>query len=262
MTKTSPWVPSLRKIPLSRTRKVRPVVVPAGTRSVTDPPRGTGTEIWPPSAASTNVTGTVKVMLSPLRTNIGCPVIWTTTNRSPCGPPRSPGAPLPLSRMREPSFTPAGIRACTVRVLKPRPDPRQTEHGSSMKTPRPRHTVQGSAKAKPPALRAVWPAPSQAGHTRGTVPGLAPVPWHVLQAASVLKRSGTVTPSSASSNESVSSLSRSPPRRGCGDLPVRPRLKIPPRNSPKPLLLSPNRSSMLVLYWAPAPWRPPKPPER
>ena len=48
-----------------------------------------------------------------------------------------------------------------------------------------------------------WPAPWQVGHTRGVVPLRAPVPEQTPHGASVVSRSGSVTPSSASSNDSV-----------------------------------------------------------
>ena len=75
------------------------------------------------------------VTLSPLRSNTGCGAMVTSTRRSPLGPPRSPEPPLPLSRIRAPLRTPAGIRACTVRELRPRPEPWQLGHGSSTNRP-------------------------------------------------------------------------------------------------------------------------------
>ncbi len=96
---------------------------PAGCAAVTGWPRWIGTLISAPSAASGKVTGTVIVRLSPERPNTLCGVTCTTTYRSPAGPPFSPGAPLPLSRIRCPSPTPAGMRAWIVRVLCARPLP-------------------------------------------------------------------------------------------------------------------------------------------
>src|SRR6056297_643392 len=249
VTRRSPFLPSLPRMPLPRTRKVRPLEVPAGIFTVTEPPRGVGTATCAPRAASENVTGTVTVTLLFLRPKTGWSLTCTVTNRSPAGPPRSPGPPLPLSRIFDPSFTPAGMRACTVRELVPRPEPWHDGHGSSTNNPRPRHDGQGSAKAKPPAFREVCPVPSHVGHTRGTVPVFAPVPLQTEHGASLLKRSGTVTPSRESSKDSVNSLSRSCPRRGWRlRPPPPPRLNNPPRKSPKPPLLSPNRSSTLTLY--------------
>ncbi len=98
----------------------------------------------------------------------------TRTYRSPAGPPRSPGAPLPLSLIRWPSATPAGMRAWMVRVLIARPLPEHTGHGSSTTSPRPRHSWHGSENAKLPRFLLSWPVPSQFGQTRGTVPGLGP----------------------------------------------------------------------------------------
>ena len=97
-----------------------------------------------PSDASANVTGTSSVRLLPARPNSRCGLTETDTYRSPAAPPFSPAAPLPLSLMRWPSFTPAGIRTCIVLAERPRPDPSQSGQGVSTIRPRPRHSVQGS----------------------------------------------------------------------------------------------------------------------
>src|SRR5690606_21376127 len=67
VTSRSPRVPSLRAAPLPRTRNVRPLGVPGGSRSVTGAPVNVGTLISPPNAASGKVTGTVTVRCSPRR---------------------------------------------------------------------------------------------------------------------------------------------------------------------------------------------------
>src|SRR5581483_11567879 len=233
VTSRSPVVPSERRAPLPRTRKVRPFGVPAGMRTLTGTPRGEGTLISEPSVASGNVTGTVTVRLSDERPNTGCGATCTRTYRSPFGPPRSPGAPLPLSLIRWPSVTPAGIRVATVRVLGARPLPEHAGHGSSTTSPRPLHSRHGSENAKLPRFLLEAPVPWQVGHTRGTVPDLAPVPRHLGQAASLVSRSETVAPSRASLNDTVVSVSTSAPRRGLGWVPRPP---PPPPNTP------PNRS--------------------
>ena len=78
--------------PRPRTRSVRPLAVPAGTLSETVP-SSVGTVSVVPKAASANVIGTVSVRSSPLRPNSACSATWTTTKRSPAGPPRRPGRP-------------------------------------------------------------------------------------------------------------------------------------------------------------------------
>src|SRR6266566_762026 len=231
---------------------VRPFGVPGGMRTVTGTPWCVGTLISAPSTASGKVTGTVMVRLSPDRPKIGCGVTWTCTYRSPAGPPRSPGAPLPLSLIRWPSLTPAGMRAWIVRVLIARPLPAQAGHGSSTTSPRPRHSLHGSEMPKPPRFLLAWPVPSQDGQTLGTVPDFAPVPWQVGQGLSPVSRSGTVTPSTASPNDSVASVSTSAPRRGRCWVPPRPP-NMPPSRSPSrpPVPCEPNRSPRS---------KPPKPP--
>src|SRR5215470_6142454 len=203
-------------------------------RTLTGMPRCDGTLISAPSAASGNVTGTVTVRFEPDRPNTGCGVTCTRTYRSPAGPPRSPGAPLPLSLIRCPSATPAGIRAWIVRVLMARPLPEQSGHGSSTTRPRPRHSLHGSENAKLPRFWLVCPVPWQVGQTLGTVPDFAPVPWQVGQGASPVRRRLTVTPSMASPNPSVVSVSTSAPRRGRAWVPRAPPPppNIPPSRSP------------------------------
>jgi hypothetical protein len=227
-------VPSRRVTPRPRTRKVRPLAVPAGTRSVTTRPSSVGTWISAPRAASAKVTGTVTVRLSPLRPKTGCGWTCTVTLRSPAGPPRSPGAPLPASRIRCPSATPAGIRTFIVRVEGARPLPWHTGHGSSTTRPRPRQVRQGSENANAPWARLVVPVPPQVGHTWGDVPARAPVPWQAAHGACVVMRIGTVTPWTASVKRSVTSLSTSAPRRGAC-VRVRPAPpNRPPNRSPRP----------------------------
>ena len=88
--------------PVPRTRSVRPLGVPGGTFSVTVPSRvGTGSVV--PSTASANGDRHGQREVVALAAEQRVPATWTTTNRSPAGPPRWPGAPLPASRIRWPS---------------------------------------------------------------------------------------------------------------------------------------------------------------
>src|SRR5215472_6905714 len=249
VTSRSPTVESDLLTPLPRTRNVRPFGVPGGIRTLTGMPRCDGTLISAPSAASGNVTGTVTVRFEPDRPNTGCGVTCTRTYRSPGGPPRSPGAPLPLSLIRWPSATPAGMRAWIVLVLIARPLPEHTGQGSSTTRPRPRQVLQGSENAKFPRFLLPWPVPSQVGHTRGTVPALAPVPMQALHGPSPARCSDTVAPSIASLKFSDVSVSTSAPRLGrcCAERPPPP--NTPPRKSPSrppapppPDVPVPNRS--------------------
>src|SRR5580658_8292377 len=173
-----------------------------------------GTLLSARSAASGSVIGTVMVRLCPDLPNTGCDSTCTRTYRSPGGPPRSPGAPLPFSLIRWPSATPAGMRAWIVLVLIARPLPAHTGHGSSTTRPRPRQVLQGSENAKLPRFLLACPVPSQVGHTRGTVPALAPVPMQALQGPSPARCSDTVAPLTASAKLSDASVSTSAPRLG------------------------------------------------
>src|SRR3954469_15311453 len=259
VTSRSPARP-LPFTPRPRTRRVRPLAVPAGTLSDTLPSR-VGTVSVVPSEASAKVTGTVRARSSPLRLNSGCSATWTTTNRSPGGPPRRPGAPLPGSRMRWPSLTPAGMRTVMVRVWVVMPLPPQVGHGSSTTWPVPRQLRHGSEKANAPRLRLVTPAPWQTGQVCGTVPGLAPLPLQVGHVPGLCIRSGTVTPSTASSHERVASVSTSCPRAGPDAAWLRDRADpgapaAPPPNSP------PSRSPRPPAPRAPAAPVPPAAPNR
>ena len=60
--------------------------------------------------------------------------------------------------------------------------------------PVPRQSSHGSLNPNAPWLRLTMPEPLQRGHTRGLVPGLAPLPWQVVHGDGLVSRSGTVTP--------------------------------------------------------------------
>src|SRR5215472_12097281 len=272
VTSRAPLVPSLRRTPLPGARNVRPLGVPAGMRMLTGVPRSVGTLISAPSAASVTVTGTVTVRLSPDLPKMGCGVTCTRTYKSPGGPPCSPDVPLPLSRIRCPSATPAGMRAWMVRVLMARPLPEHAWQGSSTTRPRPRHSLHGSENAKLPRFRLDWPVPWQVGQTLGTDPDFAPVPRQVGHAASPVSRSPTVVPSMASVKDSVASVSTSAPRRGRVCCEVRPP-NIPPKRSPTrpplepavvsaPPKMSPRSNGKLPAPPAPGDRKPPPNSER
>ena len=148
-------------------------------------PRGVGTAISPPSAASANVTGTVTVTLSPLRSNTGCGSMVTSTKQVAVRAAVLARRALALEpdaravASRRPGCAPA---RCA--VLRPRPEPWQVGHGSSTKSPRPWQVTHGSANAKPPALRRSGRIRRRSGTCAGTVPALAPVPWQLVQGAS------------------------------------------------------------------------------
>ena len=148
------------------------------------------------------------------------------TNRSPGGPaslpvpapvPRMPGSPLPARRIRLPSRTPAGMLTRMRRTERWAPVPWQVGHGSSITVPEPWQLEHGWDIEKMPWLWDSRPRPLQTGHTRGAVPGLAPVPWQVGQGCEVGTASGTWAPLTACSKVSETSVSRSRPR--CGRAP-------------------------------------------
>ena len=196
-------------------RKVLPLGVPAGTFSVTGP-FSVGTCTLAPSAASEKLTGSVSVRLSPLRPN-------TSSARHPH--PHVQVAGLAAGRTRLPS---AGqLDPCT--VLDARGDLHLELPASVAPNPIPLHV--GTRRLDDAAGRAASPArlrhreealvrrrsrrlPWHSGHVIGLVPGAAPDPWHVWQTAGPVILTGTVVPAIASSNETLTSVSRSVPRCG------------------------------------------------
>src|SRR3954451_5422205 len=117
------------------------------------------------------------------------------------------------------------MRTVIVRVWVVMPLPPQVGQGSSITWPVPRQLRHGSENANAPWLRLVTPAPWHTGQVCGDVPGFAPVPAQVGQVPGLCMRSGTVTPSTASSKESVASVSTSWPR--AGPAPPRPGRPLP-----------------------------------
>src|SRR3954469_10579965 len=103
-----------------------------------------------------------------------------------------------------------------------------------MTVPEPPHCEHGWEIENSPWPWLSIPRPWQRGHTRGLVPGLAPVPAHVVHVDEVDTESGTCAPSTAWSNEIVTSASRSRPRSGRGR--VEPPVRGPPPPPPKRLL--------------------------
>src|SRR5215213_211733 len=138
--------------------------------------------------------------------------------------------------MREPSLTPGGMLTLYFLSSRVRPSPWQVSHGCSMIVPEPPQRWQGRVIENRPWPSDSTPRPWQTGHTIGLVPGCAPVPRHVGQAACVATDTGTWAPCTAWSKESDTVVSRSRPRSAAGRVPPRPAvvLKIPERMSEKP----------------------------
>ena len=144
-----------------------------GTRSRFEP-FSVGTSITAPWIASGIVSGTSTSRLSPLRLNTGDSDTRVITYRSPGSAPRSPGSPLPASRIRLPSRTPAGMLTRSRRTRRWAPVPSHVGHGSSITVPEPWQFEHGWEIEKIPWLWASTPRPLQTGQTFGAVPGLAP----------------------------------------------------------------------------------------
>src|SRR4051812_17092221 len=136
--------------------------------------------------------------------------------------------------MRVPSLTPAGIFTVYRFVRRSRPDPWHVAHGVSTIDPMPRQRGHGCWSANRPWDVATTPEPLHSGQVLGAVPGAAPVPWHVWHASSSCTGTVVCTPRSASSNETRTSTSTAFPRcPRCACWPLPPRLKMPPKMSPR-----------------------------
>src|SRR3954449_4935932 len=174
----APRPPPRRGGPSPRRRCTVPLLVPGGTRSFLRP-LSVGTSTSAPRIASGMVSGTSTSRLSPLRVKIGDGDTWVMTYRSPGAPPLRPASPLPASRTRLPSLTPAGMLTRYFLTAFCAPVPAHVAHGSSMTAPEPPHFEHGVEIENSPWPWDSIPRPWHLGHTRGLVPGLAPVPWQV-----------------------------------------------------------------------------------
>src|SRR3954452_17849154 len=176
--------------PSPRRRWMVPLLVPGATRSFLRP-LSVGTSTSAPRIASGIVSGTSTSRLSPLRRKIGESVTWVITYRSPAGPPLRPASPLPASRTRLPSLTPAGMLTRYFLTVRVAPLPLHVGHGSSMTVPLPWHCEHGWEIENSPWPCDSTPRPLQRGQVRGLVPGLAPVPVQVEQIWETGTLSGT-----------------------------------------------------------------------
>src|SRR4051812_22274952 len=122
------------------------------------------------------------------------------------------------------------MRTLTARGLRSTPVPRQVRQGVSIRIPVPPHVRHGWLNENSPWLSSSTPRPPHVEQMTGDVPGAAPVPLHVVQAASLVTLTVVVMPLTASRNERCSSASRSSPRRG----PAGPPPPVPPRPEEPP----------------------------
>src|SRR3954454_20055258 len=138
--------------------------------------------------------------------------------------------------MRELSLTPAGMLTLYFLSSRVRPWPWHVSHGCSMIVPEPPQRWHGRVIENRPWPSDSTPRPWQTGHTVGLVPGWAPVPRHVGQAACVATETGTCAPCTACSKERETVVSRSRPCSAAGRVRA-PRppvvLKMPERMSEK-----------------------------
>ena len=156
--------------------------VPARTETVRSPSR-VSTSKEAPSAAAVMGTRSSVNRSSPSRCKVGCSTSWTTTYRSPLGPPATPASPRPDRRMRVPSATPAGtstsmsLRTCS------RPSPSQSLQGVTITVPNPRQAGHGALVMTLPRkerwTRWMEPWPLHWEQVTGSVPGAQQEPSQV-----------------------------------------------------------------------------------
>ena len=140
--------------------------------------------------------------------------------RSPGGPPRSPGSPLPASRMRLPSLTPAGMLTRKRLTVRTAPEPPQVGQGSSMIVPEPPHCEHGWEMENIPWPWVSMPRPSQRGQMVGVVPGARRCRGRCRRCCAIGTDSGTCAPATAWSKVIETSASRSAPRSAPGAPPA------------------------------------------
>ena len=198
VTSRSPACPSRRATPLPRARRTRPLGVPGGTRRVTAPSI-VGTRRSVPSTASAigDRHGQRQVVPATPEQVVAADLDHARKGRRP-GRRARPARPARPSRMRCPSATPGGNRTVSVRVLVTPPVPRHSGHFSSTTVPTPWHSRHGSEKLNEPWLRVTSPAALALRAGRGSVPGLAPLPWQVSHTPGARSVSGSVAPRTAS----------------------------------------------------------------
>src|SRR5579883_3132536 len=121
-------------------------------------------------------------MLSPMRLKNGCSVTFTTTYKSPGGPPNGPASPFPGMRIRDPVLTPAGNSTSTVSVAATRPSPPHSLQ-ELINRPDPPHSAQVTVNCRWPFDRVVLPVPLQVPHAVSREPGVCPVPPQMPQAS-------------------------------------------------------------------------------
>src|SRR3954454_5898655 len=126
-----------------------------------------------------------------------------------------------------------------------------------MTVPVPPHCEHGCEIENRPWPWDSMPRPWQRGQTRGLVPGLAPVPEHVVHIVELVTDSGTCAPSTAWAKEMETSASRSRPRSGRGRALAPP--APPPRPPPNRLLRMSEKPPASTPPAAPPPAPPPPP---
>src|SRR5581483_10632654 len=239
-------------IPRPFSTRTSPGCVPGASSSSTSPSSvSTGTVA--PSAACTIVRSTWEKTSLPSRTKRSSGRTRTSTQRSPERPPSAPAWPSPESRIRWPSWMPAGISTSSVRSSSVRPAPPQVSPGCSTTRPEPPHCGQADVRTNSPKTERATcrrrPEPPQRGQAETLVPGRTPLPPQVRHWTATSSGTFAVVPRAASTSSIVTSAATSPPR-------VPPVRTAPPkRSSPKNAL---KRSPMSPR----SKWRGVKPPER
>ena len=137
---------------------------------------------------------------------MSCCCSWTSTYRSPAGPPPGPTSPWAASRTRIPSPTPAGIFTLISRRARTRPSPPQRWHGSGMTSPTPPHTGHGRDVITWPSSErctvCTSPRPPQVSQATGVELPWVPLPWHRSHSTAVSTVTCLVTPVAHSARSS------------------------------------------------------------
>ena len=213
-------MPSAFRAPLPRTRKVRPLGVPAGILSVTGAPPRVGILTSAPSAASSKETGTSIVRLSPLRPKTRCGETLhgdvEVAGRAAVVAGTALSAQPDLLAVLDPgrgSAPGSSARTCPGRCRRRSGTARRRPAGARRTSGRSR-----SSRTRRPPTPPRTPRPRTRDRCAAWCRACRRCPEQSGQAASLVSRSDRVTPSMASVKLIVADVSASGPfagRRAC-----------------------------------------------
>src|SRR5439155_5559461 len=113
-------------------------------------------------------------------------------------------APWPRRRTLVPSSVPGGTVITSCFSTRTSPEPWHVPQRCDGIFPFPRHIGHGRLTAKPPWPNETVPRPLHSGQVEMVAPGAAPLPLHVGHTAAIANVMGSLPPSAATRNGTVS----------------------------------------------------------